>query len=87
MPPENPEKGDRAMKVRAKQNVRDASGWHLTGCVFETEEDLGAAVEVLDAPKRRPEPEPKPVEAAPAEEPKQEPEKTKSASRRKKTGS
>ena len=47
------------MKVRAKWNVKDAAGWHRTGSVFETEEDLGNAVEILDKPK----PAEKPAEA------------------------
>lgn len=56
------------MKVRAKHNVRDASGWHLTGQVFETDADLGDAVEVLEAPKQE-----EPVQDEPAaEEPAQE---------------
>ena len=55
------------MKVRAKHNVRDINGWHLTGQVFDTDEDLGDAVEVLDAPKAAP--------AVKQEAPKEEPEK------------
>lgn len=40
------------MKVRARNNVKDLNGWHMTGEVFETEEDLGNSVEVLEAPKQ-----------------------------------
>lgn len=40
------------MLVKAKWNVKDASGWHKSGEVFNTESDLGEAVEVLDAPKK-----------------------------------
>jgi hypothetical protein len=39
------------MLVKAKWNVKDASGWHGAGDVFETEDNLGNAVEILDAPK------------------------------------
>lgn len=39
------------MLVKAKWNVKDASGWHDAGDVFETSDDLGDAVEVLDAPR------------------------------------
>lgn len=74
------------MKVRARQNVRDASGWHLTGQVFETDADLGEAVEVLDTQKAE---EPEAVQVEPvreepvAKEPVQEAPKTRS--RRKST--
>ena len=40
------------MLVKAKWNVKDASGWHDAGEVFNTEEDLKDAVEVLEAPKK-----------------------------------
>ena len=40
------------MLVKAKWNVKDASGWHNAGDVFQTENNLGDAVEVLDAPKK-----------------------------------
>ena len=80
------------MKVKAKWNVKDGNGWHSTGEVFETESELGEAVEVLDAPK-----EPKKAkEAEPAQEPAKEPEnapetetepvKARSAARRKNRG-
>lgn len=73
------------MKVRAKWNVKDGSGWHNAGEVFETESDLGSAVEILDAPEPVKEP-----EAEPEKEPEAEPEKAeeapakRTASRRKK---
>lgn len=37
------------MLVRAKHNVKDASGWHLAGEVFETTASslIGDAVEVI----------------------------------------
>ena len=75
------------MKVKAKWNVKDGSGWHCTGEVFETESDLGDAVEILDAPKKQepvkkaePEKEPETVKAV---EPASEPSKPKTPSRRK----
>ena len=84
------------MLVKAKWSVKDASGWHDAGEVFHTENDLGEAVEVLDAPKRpaqkKQEPVKEPVTATEPEtaEPVKEPEKTaetpRSPSRRKKTG-
>ena len=40
------------MLVKAKWNVKDAAGWHSAGDVFNTESDLGNAVEVLDTPKK-----------------------------------
>ena len=71
------------MKVVARQNVRDASGWHLKGQVFETEENLGAAVEVLDGPKPAPEAkEREPKAAEPESAPEKAPEKPRSTSRR-----
>lgn len=39
------------MKVKAKWNVKDETGWHRAGEVFETNLDLGDSVEVLEAPK------------------------------------
>ena len=42
------------MRVRAKWSIKDATGWHDAGTVFETESDLGDAVEVLEAPKKQP---------------------------------
>ena len=76
------------MLVKAKWTVKDASGWHNAGAVFDTESDLGDAVVVLNAPKkpaaqpeaRKPEPE-KAAETEPAKEPAKAP---RSASRRKK---
>ena len=41
------------MKVKAKWSVKDATGWHDAGEVFETESDLGDAVEVLEAKKAK----------------------------------
>ena len=35
------------MLVKAKWSVKDASGWHNAGEVFETASDLGDSVEVL----------------------------------------
>lgn len=66
------------MLVKAKWNVKDAAGWHYTGEVFHTEDDLGAAVEVLDAPK------PVAVKAEPENAPEGAPEAKQKASRRKK---
>ena len=40
------------MLVKAKWNIKDASGWHTAGEIFQTNDDLGNAVEVLDAPKK-----------------------------------
>lgn len=60
------------MLVKAKWNVKDATGWHKAGQVFETGEDLGDAVIVLNAPKKREQTE-KPVKTP--EEVKTEPEK------------
>lgn len=67
------------MLVKAKWNVKDAAGWHGAGEVFHTEDNLGDAVEVLNASK-------KPETRSPAEEPAAEPEKeqpVKSTTRRK----
>ena len=60
------------MKVKAKWSVKDATGWHDAGEVFETESDLGNAVEVLEAEKARPVKEPE-VTAEPGKEPEAEP--------------
>ena len=57
------------MLVKAKWNVKDASGWHRADEVFHTENDLGDAVEVLDAPKKA---EPKAEKKAPVKEPEKE---------------
>ena len=74
------------MLVKAKWNVKDSSGWHSAGDVFETEQDLGDAVEVLEAPKKaepkKAEPKVEP-ETVKAEEPEKEPAKAKTPSRRK----
>ena len=51
------------MRVKAKWNVKGSDGWHLTGEIFETKEDFGNAVEVLDAPKRASKREATPVKA------------------------
>lgn len=78
LPPDESRKGGGTMLVRAKWNVKDASGWHSAGEVFETEADLGDAVDVVEAQKTVKKAEtPEPV---PSEEP-----KPKTASRRKKT--
>ena len=78
------------MLVKAQWNVKDATGWHEAGEVFNTESDLGNAVEVLDAPKKAPVKEPEQKAEAKAEEPVKEPEKTaavtRTTSRRKKAG-
>ena len=71
------------MLVKAKWNVKDASGWHSAGEVFQTENDLGDAVEVLDVPKNaEPEKASEPIEEFVKEEPKAE--KPRTSSRRKK---
>jgi len=71
------------MLVKAKWNVKDASGWHNGGDVFQTENDLGDAVEVLDAPKKaEPEKASEPITEPVKEEVKAE--KPKTVSRRKK---
>lgn len=64
------------MLVKAKWHVKDDFGWHEAGEVFDTTEDLGDAVEVLEkpAPKKQ-EPAKEPEKAAePVKEPEQEPE-------------
>lgn len=62
------------MLVKAKWNVKGSDGWHFGGEVFETEEDFGEAVVVLNAPAaksaRKPE-----TKAEPVEEKKPEPAK------------
>ena len=64
------------MLVKAKWTVKDASGYHNAGEVWNTSEDLGDAVECLERPvkpKTKPaepvteEPEAKPAEAEKAE--------------------
>lgn len=61
------------MLVKAKWNVKDTAGWHEAGEVFQTESDLGEAVEILDAPKKAVKTEtPKAEEPVAAEEPKEE---------------
>ena len=69
------------MLVKAKWNVKDSSGWHGAGEVFDTNDALGNAVELLEAPRR-----PKlPEEPAKEPEKKTEPEKApaKTTTRRK----
>ena len=61
----DPQKGEQTMLVKAKWNVKDASGWHSAGEVFQTESNLGGAVEVLDEP----------ASIQPVKEPVAEPEK------------
>lgn len=66
------------MLVKAKWSVKGSDGWHMAGEVFNTNEDFGDAVEVLDAPvtpKEEPEPVNEPEKEAPA--------KAKTPSRRK----
>ena len=74
------------MLVKAKWNVKDASGWHNAGEVFNTESDLGDAVEVLDAPVVEVKAS-EIVKAVEAEQPKKEEkaEKPKSTTRRRTT--
>ena len=63
--------------VKARWNVKDSGGWHNAGEVFETEQDLGDAVEILDEPKAAvPVKESEPAVA-------EEPARPKSTSRRK----
>lgn len=74
------------MKVKAKWSVKDATGWHDAGEVFETESDLGDAVEVLEAKKAKTVKEPEPAaepEKEPEAEPVQETAKPRSTTRRK----
>ena len=73
------------MKVKARYNINCSDGWHMTGEVFETSEDLGEAVEVLDAPKKTEAKPQEPVkEPEKAEEPGQEAQKSRNANRRRK---
>lgn len=73
------------MLVKAKWNVKDANGWHNGGDVFQTEDDLGNAVEVLDVPKATVKASKIAEAVAEAEktEPVKEPAKPRSTSRRK----
>lgn len=64
------------MLVKAKWNVKDSSGWHSAGEVFDTKDELGEAVEKLEAPRRQ-RSEPKPEEENPVKEPEKEPEQKK----------
>ena len=64
------------MLVKAKWNVKDASGWHSAGEVFNTNDALGNAVEIIEAPRRPKMPEKKPEES-PVKEPEKEPEQKK----------
>lgn len=41
------------MLVKAKWNVKDSAGWHEKGEVFQTKDDLGDAVTVLEDVKKR----------------------------------
>lgn len=68
------------MLVKAKWNVKDSTGWHRAGEVFQTDADLGDAVEAMEAPKKPVEKKPEPVP-----EPEKEPEQKKTTSRRKGT--
>lgn len=79
------------MLVKAKWNVKDSAGWHRSGEVFNTKEDLGDAVEVLDVLKRQtpakvPEvPKQDPVDSEPAKEPEKAPEQATEKEPEKKT--
>lgn len=66
------------MLVKAKWNIKDSSGWHSAGEVFNTETDLGDAVTVLE-PAAKPEEKEPEQETAPAEK---APAKARTASRR-----
>ena len=72
------------MLVKAKWNVKDASGWHSAGEVFQTENDLGDAVEILDAPKVKSADVVKAVEEQDPAKEEVKAEKPKAATRRKK---
>ena len=72
------------MLVKAKWNVRDAAGWHKTGDVFNTDSDLGEAVEVLNGQKKAEPKKPEPAKQEKVEEPKPAEEKPKTTTRRKK---
>lgn len=65
------------MLVKAKWNVKDSAGWHAAGDVWNTTEDIGDAVEVLDVPAQQEEP---------VEEPEKVPEKLKTSRRKKISG-
>ncbi len=67
------------MLVKAKWNVKDSSGWHRAGEVFDTNDALGNAVELLEAPRRVKAPEKKPEEE-PVKEPEKVPEQKKTES-------
>ena len=72
------------MLVKAKWHIKDKTGWHATGEVFQTDDDLGNAVEVISGPEKK---EPKasvPEVKSPEPEAAQEAEKPKTTSRRKK---
>ena len=71
------------MLVKAKWNVKGSDGWHMSGEVFNTEEDFGEAVEVLDAPVARKK-EPEPVKE-PEEPVKEEPAKARTPARKRNT--
>jgi hypothetical protein len=60
------------MLVRAKWSVKDDSGWHNAGEVFQTEKDLGDAVERLETPAK----------TVPEKPEKEEPVKTEEAPKR-----
>ena len=59
------------MKVRAKWNLKDESGWHKAGEVFEAEdpEVYGGGVELLERKEAPKAPETPETPAVPAEEP------------------
>ncbi len=61
---EDPQKGEHAMLVKAKWKIKDASGWHSAGEVFNTESDLGDAVEKIEPAGKTEEKETAPVQEA-----------------------
>lgn len=63
------------MLVKAKWNVKDSAGWHSAGDVFNTDEDLGDAVEALETAQQPVPAEPDTPVQESAQEPEKEPEK------------
>lgn len=60
------------MLVKALCTIHDGNGWHNAGEIFETEDDLGDAVEAVKDETVEPETEPEP-EDEPEKEPEKEP--------------
>lgn len=59
------------MKVKALCTIKDGTGWHMAGEVFETDEDLGNLVEVVEkAPVAEPTEAPEVAEIAEKPKPK-----------------